>query len=115
MTAKSDRVERSDVMTVAMVRRAIRSSESTKARYSPVAAAIPVLRAALRPPSDAPVALPGALGDGQAAVGRTVVHHDDLEVQVGLVRDAPQARREVGLDVVDGHHDADLRRPGERH
>jgi hypothetical protein len=64
---------------------------------------------------DPPVTSPGVLRDRETAVGRAVVHHDDLDVQVRLVGDAAQALRQVGLDVVDRYHDADLRRAGEGH
>ena len=50
-------------------------------------------------------------GHVRARVVRRVVDHEDLEVRMGLLREAPQGRPEGRLRVVDGHDDRD-QRPG---
>ena len=55
----------------------------------------------------APVAGRELVADGGAAVGRAVVHQDDLEVLVGLREDGLHARPQVRLHLVYGHDHRD--------
>jgi len=85
------------------------SSASSRAMYSPVDSAMPRLRAAQTPgvglPDEPYERRADRTHDLRAAVGRTVVHDDDLLRGAGLRQDRTYGCADFQLLVVEGYDD----------
>ena len=113
--AKSDPVRSSDATRWATASGGTRSSESTNMSSSPPARATPALRAAPSPAFSCRTSTNRGSSSATLAaiaaerVGRAVVDHHHLEIGERLRAQRREALRQVGLDAVDRHDDADPR------